>query len=64
MEITTETHSHHISQQFNNELEDLKTHLLAMGGLVEKQVQDAIYALTEGDSAVAEEVRANDRNIN
>lgn len=64
MEMTTDTHSHHISQQFNNELEDLKTHLLAMGGLVEKQVQDAIYALTEGDTAIAEEVRLNDRSIN
>ncbi len=64
MDITTDTHGHHISQQFNNELEDLKSHLLAMGGLVEKQVQDAIFSLTEGDSIVAEEVRANDRDIN
>ncbi|HET8790421.1 MAG TPA: phosphate transport system regulator PhoU, partial [Modicisalibacter sp.] len=45
MEITSDTHSQHISKQFNHELEELKTHLMAMGGLVEKQVQDAIEAL-------------------
>ncbi|HBM28071.1 MAG TPA: phosphate transport system regulator PhoU, partial [Halomonas sp.] len=50
MDITSDTHSQHISRQFNQELEELKTHLMAMGGLVEKQVQDAVHALLEGDS--------------
>ena len=52
MDITSETHSQHISRQFNQELEELKTHLMAMGGLVEKQVQDAVHALLEGDGVV------------
>ena len=64
MDITSDTHSQHISRQFNQELEELKTHLMAMGGLVEKQVQDAVHALLEGDSRLAEKVRDNDRQVN
>lgn len=64
MDITSDTHSQHISRQFNHELEELKTHLLAMGGLVEKQVQDAVAALLEGDSRLAERVRDNDQAVN
>ncbi|MFO7910055.1 phosphate signaling complex protein PhoU [Vreelandella aquamarina] len=64
MEINSESHSQHISRQFNQELEELKTHLMAMGGLVEKQVQDAITALLENDSKLATKVRDNDREVN
>lgn len=59
-ELTTD----HISQQFNNELETLRQHFLTMGGVVENQVTDAIHALLEGDSALAEEVRAKDATVN
>ncbi|SEM85416.1 phosphate signaling complex protein PhoU [Halomonas caseinilytica] len=64
MDITSDIHSQHISRQFNHELEELKTHLMAMGGLVEKQVQDAVSALLEGDSSLAERVVDNDRAVN
>ncbi|QNI04564.1 phosphate signaling complex protein PhoU [Halomonas sp. SH5A2] len=64
MDITSDTHSQHISRQFNHELEELKTHLMAMGGMVEKQVQDAVFALLESDSRLAEKVRDNDRQVN
>ena len=64
MDITSDTHSQHISRQFNQELEELKTHLMAMGGLVEKQVQDAVFALLENDTRLAEKVRDNDRQVN
>lgn len=64
MDITSETHSQHISKQFNHELEELKTHLMAMGGLVEKQVQDAVTALLDSDSRLAERVRDNDKTVN
>ncbi|MBD3896989.1 phosphate signaling complex protein PhoU [Halomonas sp. ML-15] len=64
MDITSETHSQHISKQFNQELEELKTHLMAMGGLVEKQVQEAVTALLDGDSRLAERVRDNDAAVN
>jgi len=64
MDLTKNAHSHHISQQFNSELEQLKNHLLEMGGLVERQVGDAIKALIEADSELAISVRANDKKIN
>ncbi|MBS9403325.1 phosphate signaling complex protein PhoU [Halomonas sp. TRM85114] len=64
MDITSESHSQHISRQFNHELEEIKTHLMAMGGLVEKQVQDAVGALLESDSQLAERVVENDRAVN
>ncbi|MGM0701900.1 MAG: phosphate signaling complex protein PhoU [Pseudomonadota bacterium] len=64
MDITSETHSQHISRQFNQELEELKTHLMTMGGLVEQQVQQAIQALLDGDSRLAEEVSEGDHQVN
>lgn len=59
-----EDYTHHISQQFNAELEEVRSHFLAMGGLVEKQVSDAINALLDADSALAGAVQDNDRRIN
>ena len=64
MDLTNDAHSHHISQQFNEELEMVKNHLLEMGGLVEQQVGDAIKALIDADSELAVNVRANDKRIN
>ncbi|GHE21192.1 phosphate signaling complex protein PhoU [Halomonas urumqiensis] len=64
MDITSDIHSQHISRQFNQELEELKTHLMAMGGLVEKQVQDAVAALLDADSSLAQRVVDNDRAVN
>ena len=55
---------HHISQQFNAELEDIRSKVLAMGGLVEQQIQDAINALVTADVALAEGVVKNDVRIN
>ncbi|PVZ10462.1 MULTISPECIES: phosphate signaling complex protein PhoU [unclassified Pseudomonas] len=56
--------THHISQQYNAELEEVRSHLLAMGGLVEKQVNDAVTALIEADSGLAQQVRDIDDEIN
>jgi len=64
MSSTSNSHIGHISQQFNAELSNLKNHLLVMGGLVEKQVADAVQALVEGDTALAEEVRQNEQDVN
>ncbi len=49
--ISKEGLTHHISQQFNAELEEVRSHLLAMGGLVEKQVNDAVTALRRQPAA-------------
>ena len=50
---------HHISQQFDAELEDVRNRVLAMGGLVEQQIIQAITSLAEGDTKLAEEVIDN-----
>ena len=62
--INKDSLTHHISQQFNAELEEVRSHLLAMGGLVEKQVNDAVTALIEADSGLAQQVREIDDQIN
>ncbi|MGD1982578.1 MAG: phosphate signaling complex protein PhoU [Chromatiaceae bacterium] len=56
--------NHHYSQQFNNELEDIRSRVLAMGGLVEKQLAEAIAALSQGRSDIAEEVVSGDYKVN
>lgn len=43
----------HISKQFDSDLEELKTRMLEMGGLVEKQVSDALKAVEMADSELA-----------
>jgi len=64
MKINQEAHTSHISQKFNGELEDIRSQLLEMGGLVEKQVQDAVDSLVDGDSRLASEVRKKDKQVN
>lgn len=64
MDLTKDAHSHHISAQFNEELEQVKNHLLEMGGLVERQVGDAIKALIDADSDLANKVAESDKRIN
>ena len=56
--------THHISQRFDKELDAVKSQLTEMGGIVEQQVRDAIQALLEVDSELAERVVKNDRAIN
>ena len=54
----------HISRRFNEDLEKLRTHVLQMGGLVEKQMSDAVLALVEGNGNLADEVSRNDHRVN
>ena len=63
MNPRAEDHSHHISQQFNAELEDIKNHMLEMGGAVEKQLADALVAITSADSGLASEILVEEDNI-
>lgn len=55
---------HHISQRYNEELEDIRNQVLAMGGLVEQQLSDAVAAVTSGDSQLGELVVTNDFKVN
>ena len=54
----------HISHQFDEDLESLRSKVLNMGGLVEKQVENALIALTRSDSSLAEDVATSDYKIN
>jgi phosphate transport system protein len=54
----------HISQQYNAELEDIRTKVLQMGGAVEQQIEQALLALTSGDTQLGEAVILNDTKIN
>lgn len=53
----------HISGQFNADLEALKTELLEMGGMVEKQIADAIRSIEEVDTDLAQQVINNEDAI-
>jgi phosphate transport system protein len=56
--------SHHISRRFNEDLERVRTKVLAMGGSVESLLSKAITALIEGDSSLAQSVALDDVNVN
>ncbi|MDX1335570.1 MAG: phosphate signaling complex protein PhoU [Gammaproteobacteria bacterium] len=56
--------SEHISQQFNLEMEDLRNKVLTMGGIVEKNITDAITSVVEGDTELAERVSSEDLKVN
>lgn len=56
--------THHISKQFNSELDEVRNTFLAMGGRVEKQVGDAIDALLTGNAELAIQVQADEKSIN
>ena len=54
----------HYSQQFNSELEEIRSRVLGMGGLVERQLEMGIAALNSGESGDAEAVVSNDYMVN
>ncbi len=54
----------HISHQFDEDLESLRSKVLNMGGMVEKQVENALTALTHSDSNLADDVATSDYKIN
>src|SRR5690554_3247578 len=56
--------SQHISQQFEKELQDIRSRVLAMGGLVEQQVGSAMNALISGDAELARQVISGDEEVN
>jgi phosphate transport system protein len=62
--MTTLSYKSHISSQYNEELEDVRQRVLAMGGLVEQQIVDATRALMENDGILGEEVSRNDFKVN
>jgi phosphate transport system protein len=56
--------SHHISRRFNEDLERVRNKVLAMGGMVEQQLANAVTALIEGDSNLGVSVARDDFKVN
>ncbi len=56
--------SDHISRRFNKDIEDLRSNVLTMGGLVEAQLSKAIVAIVSGDSELGLKVANDDYKVN
>lgn len=54
----------HLSTQFDSELSGISTRVLEMGGLVEAQVAQAMYALTNFSSETAGQVLSQEEKVN
>src|SRR5690348_11149712 len=54
----------HISKQFDQDLEAIRSRMLQMGGLVESHVRSAIAGYLSGDAESAAEVIAGDARVN
>src|SRR5688572_24445720 len=54
----------HLSTQFDAELSAISTRVLEMGGLVESQVAQAIYALTQFSAETATQVLEREAQVN
>ncbi len=55
--------SDHLSKQFDLELENIRTRILQMGGLVEQQVSAAIDAFASGNLNAMQKVIETDREV-
>lgn len=54
----------HISQRYGKSLEEIRSKVLKMGGLVENQTENAIKALLERNEDLATQVASSDYKIN
>ena len=62
--MSTEGLSHHISSRYNEDLERLRSSVLEMGGLVERQLGQAIGGITEPDAKVMLRVAQEELRVN
>ena len=54
----------HLSSQFDSELSAVSTRVMALGGLVESQIHQAIYALSQFSVEVADQVTLGEARVN
>ena len=54
----------HLSSQFDSELSAVSTRVMELGGLVESQIRQAIYALSQFSVDVANQVTAAEARVN
>jgi phosphate transport system protein len=62
--LESEIFGQHISRKFNEELEQLRGQVSNMGGLVERQLAQAIEAIVSADSELGLEVVGRDVQVN
>jgi phosphate transport system protein len=62
--MSTEGLSHHISSRYNSDLERLRSSVLEMGGVVERQLTQAIGGITEPDERVMVRVAQEELRVN
>lgn len=56
--------SKHISSSFNEEIDQVRNQVMAMGGLLEQQLSQALQAISSADMALAQQVIATDLAVN
>ena len=54
----------HIVKQYDTDLENIRTRVLQMGGLVEQQIIKAMEGLADGDLRLIEQTIENDQQVN
>ncbi len=54
----------HLSTQFDSELNGVSSRVMELGGLVESQIHQAIYALSQFSAEVADRVTENEQRVN
>ena len=56
--------SHHTSRRYNQDLERVRSKVLAMGGFVEDQLSRCLMALIDADSSLGRAVANDDQKVN
>lgn len=54
----------HLSSQFDSELNSVSARVMELGGLVESQIRQAVYALSQFSVEAAEQVETIERRVN
>ncbi|PQA84168.1 phosphate transport system regulatory protein PhoU [Limnohabitans sp. TS-CS-82] len=54
----------HLSSQFDADLNNISSHVMALGGLVESQIRQAVYALSQFSLEVADDVLVTENKVN
>jgi phosphate transport system protein len=62
--MSTEGLTHHISSRYNEDLERLRSSVMEMGSLVERQLIEAVGGITEPDSRVMIRVAQEELRVN
>jgi phosphate transport system protein len=54
----------HLSTQFDSELNSVSSRVMELGGLVESQIRQAVYALSQFSAEVADHVIESEKRVN